>query len=181
MSNCRVQHCTALILVLVSSGVSSGCLISPPADVDSPERIPPSVFMDQVVPSLLKPVRTYRDAALNEPFTAPYVSEDLGEAVWGRLYLDYNGASTTIIGAGERAGSTLDNKREMVIEWTESLNRPAGCHSITMAISHSSNFGFNGLPIDNDETAFVTWWVSHDSEFQDVTLYDCNETSVTTP
>jgi hypothetical protein len=137
--------------------------------------------MDQAVPSLLKPVRTYSNPTLNEPFTVPFMSEDLGEDVWGRLYLDYNGPSTTIIGAGERVGSTLEVKREMAIEWTESLNRPAGCHSVTMAISHKENFGFNGLPISNDETAFVTWWVSHDSEFQNVTLYDCNETSVTTP
>jgi hypothetical protein len=156
--------------------MTSGCLISPPNPLEAPERIAPSVFMDQVTPSLLKPVLTYSNPSLNQPFSAPFVSEDLGQKVFGILYLNYN-SENIVIGSADLAGSDLDEHRVMNIDWSRSLNRPAGCHSVTMAITHSDNFDGDLLPKDKEMTAFVTWWVSHDSALQDVTLADCDETS----
>lgn len=180
MSILRVQRCA--LALLVGASTTSGCLISAPTELEEEERIPPAVFMDQVTPSLLRPVLTYSDPMLNQPFSVPFVSEDLGEEVWGILYLDYNSPERTRIGDGDLPASDWsDRNRTMNIEWTGPLNRPAGCHSVTMVLTHKDNFGSNSLPIDRDKTAFVTWWISHDSALQDVTLYDCDETASLAP
>jgi hypothetical protein len=156
--------------------MTGGCLIAPPDRLDEPDQIPPSVFMDQVTPSLLKPVLTYSNPMLNPSFSAPFVSEDLGEDVWGRLYLNYN-TEAIVIGRADLTASNSGEPRTMTIEWTRFLPQPAGCHSVTMAISHEGNFENQDKPAIPSEAAFVTWWVSHDSALQDVTLSDCDETA----
>ncbi len=175
------RHTLHALLWVMTLSVE-GCLIPPPTPLEEPERITPSVYAEQAVPSLLTPVQTSSSGANLPEFLVPFVSDDLGELVVGKLYLNYDSDNISIIGSTDVTPSTLDaGDRPMRVTWLEPEKKPAGCYSVTLAITHLDNYTRDFLrevPIDNEKTAFTTWWVAHDIPLQDVNLLDCESSAM---
>lgn len=157
--------------VLALSTLSQSCLIAPPDPLEEPERIPPRALVHDALPVVTQIVQTTRGAE-NPSFNVPFVSDDLGEPVEGKLFLNYpngrflNGSQTT--------AGTLNEERDMIVQWgagRQSL--PTGCYTITMTITHKDNYTADGPPADESKTAFVTWWIAHGTDLQLVNLDEC--------
>lgn len=176
MSLFDLQHYGQSLGPCLASVLISGCLIAPPQELERPEQIPPRTFNDQADPPLTSPVAVSSSSG-TRTFQVPFVSEDLGETVVGKLYLNYGGLGEAIlVGSAEKTGATIDTMdREMIVAW-QSREPAPGCYAVTMAITHESNYtnDFPPLPVDDEATAFVTWWVAYDIELTDVTLYECD-------
>jgi hypothetical protein len=160
---------------LICGFLPTACLIGPPDELVPPERVPPRAIVDQAAPSVLMPVQTLKEGPLYE-FRVPFVSEDLGERVVGRLFLNYGSEPTERdLGSDALGPGTLAEVREMVVRWTKVKNLAAGCYSVTMTITHNDNYSPVTLaPIDLTRTAFVTWWIAHDVEPSRITLDQCS-------
>lgn len=105
-------------------------------------------------------------------------SEDLGETVVGKLYLNWGqGASERLIGSQPVPAGTLEDAdpRTMNVPWDSGRGVDAGCYSVTLAITHRDNFddATTPKPIDYNMTDFVTWWAVHDVDPQDVNFDEC--------
>jgi hypothetical protein len=162
--------------VLASGVLTSGCLIEAPVDLEEPQQISPRVLTHTAIPVVTTPVQTTTE--LKPLFQVKFDSEDLGEKVIGKLWLNYESSGSEILLGthGVNPGSIDDEpQREMQVPWINRQNLSSGCYSVTMTITHSSNYetDYPEVPIDSDRTAFVTWWIYHNVAAQDVTLEDC--------
>lgn len=109
-------------------------------------------------------------------FQVRYLADDFGDPVIGVLFLNYNSANERYL--GENASSLPvegTDSLEMSVTWRENLREPAGCYKVTMAITYSSNVSSDNevVIIDPELASFLTWWVVHDIEPQDVSLDEC--------
>ena len=132
-------------------------------------------MVDRAIPTILTPVQTSGETEL-PTFRVPFVSEDLGERVVGRLFLNYS-SEPTERDLGSRAvnpGSLNDIDREMIVPWTKNRTLVEGCYSVTMTITHEDNYSPETLaPIDLTRTAFVTWWIVHILGPEEVNMDEC--------
>ncbi len=154
----------------------SGCLISEPPPLEAPERVAPRALVDEATPTVFQPVQTTSTGPRTE-FSVRFWSEDLGETVVGKLYLNFGQTGERLIGSQPVAAGSLDDKepRTMNVPFDNRSEVDAGCYSITLAITHRDNFDDERIPrpIDYGMTDFVTWWAVHDLAPQDVNLDEC--------
>lgn len=167
----------SLVLALVAGNLTTACLIEAPEELEEPQQIPPRPMLENADPNLLAPVQTFV-AGEPQTFLVPFVSEDLGESVVGRLYLNLNFNSddppTVLETTYVPAGRLSDTDRRMQIPWIANRSVDAGCYSVTMTITHASNYSLDTQrPIDLERTALVTWWVVHDSDPEDINMDEC--------
>ncbi len=159
--------------VLALSALSQSCLIAPPDPLEEPERIPPRAITHNAEPLLTRIVQTTR-TGLEPSFNVRFVSDDLGEPVEGRLFLNYNAPNRLLLGATRVVAGELEEERPMSVIWSTSRGVPAGCYTVTMTITHLDNYAANTAPEDESKTAFVTWWIAHDiTDLQLVNLDEC--------
>lgn len=162
--------------VLAVGVLAPGCLIPAPDELTEPERIPPRSLVGDAVPKLTAIVKTWSSSDIDPTeFNVEFVSDDQGESVIGRLFLNYPYRLAPIGFAEVPPGTIESGPRQMRIAWTESRNIPVGCYTVTLTITHAENYSRQDFkPIDNDKTAFITWWVAHDVDSpQLVTLDEC--------
>jgi hypothetical protein len=175
-----VSRQIARVVALISLGVlSPGCLIPAPDELEEPERIPPRVLLGTANPVLTQILQTKSEGEQTQ-INIKYVSEDLGEPIIGRLFIDYPTRKEDV-GFKEMTPGSLESVREMQISWTDYRKIPTGCYSLTLTIAHAENYSReNNKPIDPDKAAFVTWWVAHDSESLNlVSLAECAPPGIT--
>lgn len=169
-----VRRQIARVVAVLSVGAfSPGCLIAPPDPLEEPQRIPPRALVESADPLVTQIVQSSSTGAQTE-FRVKFVSDDLGEFVIGRLFVNYpNGGPP--LGFAQLVPGTSDSVRTMSIAWTQRREIPVGCYTVTLTITHAENYSREDYkPIDNDKTAFVTWWVAHDIEPQSVNLDECS-------
>lgn len=170
--------CPSLAL---SSVLASGCLVADPPEYREPPRTPPILDLVAAKPligEILVADRRTGDASIN--FVVPVRSEDNGEALWWAFHFDYGFPGSTVIGLQNRVQpSTFDDvTRAIEFEWHIGSAHPAGCHPITLLVSHESTWNLNEARphvIDAQyDTAMATWWLNLDppADARD-TLIDC--------
>lgn len=165
----------ARVVALMSLGVlTPGCLIPAPDELEDPERIPPRVLVGDANPAVTKIVQTSRTNEATE-FNVEFESDDQGETVIGRLFLNYPSPRPPLGYAAVPAATIESGPREMKIAWTQSRDVPTGCYTVTLTITHADNYSQEDFkPIDRDKTAFVTWWIAHDIDSLNlVSLDEC--------
>lgn len=175
-----VSRQIARAVALLSLGaLSPGCLIPAPDVLEEPERVPPRLVGDPV-PAVTNILQTLRKG---EPhaFNVKFESDDLGEPIIGRLFLNYPNRPNPIGFARVAAGTLESGARPMSIAWTQSRDLTAGCYTITLTVTHADNYSQEDFkPIDPDKTAFVTWWVAHDIDALNlVSLDECKPPGIT--
>lgn len=94
-------------------------------------------------------------------FTAPVQSEDNGQRLTARVFLDWKVSGTAMsgqFGGGEsKEPGTFDEEREI----KAILNlRPGtrGCHQVAMVVSHFFD-PYTFEPVEPSDTGFLVWWL----------------------
>jgi hypothetical protein len=63
----------------------------------------------------------------------------------------------------------------MRIDWQPSKIPGPGCYTMTMMITHRSNYDseVDPKPIDPARTAYLTWWLAYGAPPQDISFEQC--------
>jgi hypothetical protein len=161
----------SLLMVLMGIG-SQSCLVTSNPDIEPPKRTPP--YFSNLSPP------TYQVQKLTSLGTSPssvteigfdVVSEDVGQPIFGAVYLDFNGfgdMKQKVIGqikpAKIPAGHMTDPKPRPGSATFE-ITGPPGCHSATLVLSHEFNGPGDPQPTDREnDTALATWWYFLDDD-----------------
>lgn len=145
--------------------VLSGCLDAPP-EYQVPDQVPPVIMTDDVQP----PTNSLNRPSLNKvPFTVPFRADDGGEGLLAYFVRDIPsgkpGFTNVIDNPAVRINAdprpfAEQTKRSFEFDWNWG-SADAGCHTITLILSHESNFNLrNGEVdvIDPTKAARTTWF-----------------------
>jgi hypothetical protein len=163
------------LLPLCLAPALSGCLIDDPPAYRAPQRTVPHINGLRAVPRLdemiLYPVRGNPIS-----FSVPFSSEDVGERVQGRLFMDYVGSgSGLLVALSDVSASTLDEgERTLKMAFTPLSNVEPGCHRLTLRVSHLNNWRDAGDLYDPSDLDEAYWFAKIYVDPQDPTdLVEC--------
>lgn len=155
------------VLVMTVAGATSGCLVT-----DSPDFSPPARTAPQLFPVL--PTTEFIRALTGESgyqlpkFDANVLSEDAGDDLESALLIDYGVEGpggdpwlTATPGPTLPARSLADGPRLVSAGWNP-FNFGAGCHTVTMMVTHAK-WGVNPgywCPKEANDYATLTWVVA---------------------
>ncbi len=145
--------------LLATSVVASACIAAPPPDFEPVTQTAPILLLDSASPPVDEFLRDPPGTTIS--FKVPFVSEDVGEDLLGALHLDYGTPASEFLRASARlpSGVLKDKDRAVEINWRVEPTL-TGCHSLTILVSHFSNFDFSNLePTNKDDVGRVTWWL----------------------
>ncbi|HVU02879.1 MAG TPA: hypothetical protein VHE30_14060 [Polyangiaceae bacterium] len=157
----------SLFSLLVAPAITA-CLDTPP-EYQAAIPVPPVIETSLVTPSTTAPVIVTGDTI---DFTVPFRSDDEGEALVAYFVWDLPTGgdgldniinnSVSVVDADPRPFAEQTN-REVTFHWpwSSELKPGPGCHSVTMILSHNSNFqiGHGYLLVDALAAAQVTWFL----------------------
>jgi hypothetical protein len=136
-----------------------GCLVDDPPAYTAPQRTAPRIIGTHADPPLNKVIVINENETLN--FDVPVMSEDAGELVSAILLLDYDGGPFDPIWPANLPPATLDDgERSLHFIWTVGRAEPAGCHRVTLRVSHASNFASGYEVIDKADLDEVYWFAN---------------------
>lgn len=141
------------------------CLVAGPPDYEDPRQTPPVLDLNQAEPSINQIIGD-KQPGDQIAFNLPVRSEDVGDGLTAALYLD--GLTTPEL---QTAGKKLppstfdDTSRKFIFTWTIP-SIPAGCHRVTLLVTHSQHFDFFATPnyTDPSDIALATWWLNLSDE-----------------
>lgn len=157
--------------------MASGCVLSNPPEYGTVKQTPPFLQLDGADPSIYFVSKIDPGA---QSISIQVRSEDAGEELTARLYLDYDPSSLgpdgglpvlNEVGSRRLPPSTLDTIRTISVQWTA---QTAGCHQVTMVVTHTPNLDFDtNQPIDTTDVAYATWWFNVDDQTGEHKVDDC--------
>ncbi len=142
----------------------TACLLPDPPDYRREQKTAPS--LTGIVPSPTEVLLVNSGDLID--FSVKVRSEDLNDQIVGQLFLNYL-VEDRQEGAGWEQllpGSYAD-ARDLTITWKVPLRTtPGTCEQLSMVVTHGLNlYPRSHLPIDENDVAVVTWWLSiNDSE-----------------
>lgn len=152
-----------LSLVLFAAGMTPACVIDDPPPYVPPKKTAPRLDLLQASPPIgqviVRTASEINPAPLN--FTVSVASEDAGEDLTAFLLLDYQGPNELKLDDATIRPGTLDEPpRTIELDWTIQSN-VKGCNSLTMVVSHSSNFRITDIAdgIDKSDVSIAPWWL----------------------
>jgi len=168
----------------------AGCL-DPTPEYSVSDRVPPVIQATGVTPSPTDLVRV----ALTQDvvsFTVPFRSDDAGEPLWAYFVEDIADEINSM-GSGCHTCQSIDvqkvsadprpfadqEQRSLTGTWAFSTGRPSGCHTVTLILSHLSNFTRGWQVSDPLDSAQVTWTVIFQDS--DSAWPVCSDTGVASP
>jgi hypothetical protein len=153
-----------LSLVTALASMLSGCLVDDPPPYPEPKQTPPRLDYTTATPSLNQIIRAKKGDTLD--FRIFSSSEDAGDGLKAYLYLDFNGDTSQFpVRDDDMPPSTLDDtSRFFTISWPISQTEPAGCHRLTLRVSHAKNVPIlSNPPLDPSDVAEAYWWMQLDA------------------
>ena len=133
------------------------CIVSEPAEYGVAKQTPPFLDANKATPNVL---HTY-DLALGDTIlvNVPFSSEDVGEELRAFLWLDRGviGKKTLLNFRDVPPGKLEDDKRAIGMPAEIQV---AGCHSLSLVVSHRTNFNDNNEPKLSSDTAILNWWLN---------------------
>jgi hypothetical protein len=150
----------------VAALVSSSCLVAAPPDLEDPQQTRPFVYMLQVQPPTVEPIRIELPNMLSPKpssvsFSIPFQSEDLGERVGAELHL-YGGNGYVGRLTGTRVpASDFNTLRTANLTWRVEPQR-LGCYRLVAILAHESSFNdevTDGFVKDDlqDDSESINW------------------------
>lgn len=161
----------------------SGCLIDDPPPYPEPKQTPPRLDYASATPPLSQIITAHsRDVVT---FTISSISEDAGDGLRAFLLLDFDGEfPSTPAGDDSMPASTLDDSsRFFQIRWRILPGTPAGCHRLTLRVSHAKNMpDSSSPPFDVADVAEAYWWLQLDPDPNSANdLVNCPKATTGTP
>jgi hypothetical protein len=89
-------------------------------------------------------------------------SEDNGDGIRAITFLNYDtkhSAAVDFQDIQEFDPGTYDVEKVISLEWRVPNSSPR-CVPLTLIVTHASNVQRNHFPIDNEDVASITWWLS---------------------
>jgi hypothetical protein len=143
----------------------SGCLDAPP-EYRVPDQVPPVIMTDDVLPS----TSSVNHPSVKVDFTVPFRSDDAGEGLLAYFVRDIPSGKPSFgyvidnpairINPDPRPFAEQDNRTFTFPGWTWTSDE-AGCHTVTLILSHESNFNLRNGEVDVLEptkAARTTWF-----------------------
>lgn len=159
----------------------SSCLIDDPPPYPAAKRTSPQLDYHDALPLLDQVIVAKTNDIID--FTMPVVSEDAGDPLHAFLLLDYAGGPSLSLDATSLSPSTFDQgSREVTLKWIVGVgvgmgaDFKAGCHRLTLRVSHQSNININAVPevFDAGDLAEAYWWANVNADpASGNTLVDC--------
>jgi hypothetical protein len=161
---------------MVASAAAASCLVSPtPTDIQPAQVTPP--YLSALSPDAFKIWIISRiSGAASGPatFEPKYisfnvVSEDLGSNLYAVLVLDKSSTSPGVLLTDTPViippGHVDDPKprRPEPISFTIPAGTPAGCHSLTLIVTHQF-VTFRPIPAQDWDAAYAVWWLDVDDD-----------------
>ena len=142
--------------------LATACLDAPP-EYRVPGRVPPVIIMSGVVPAPRGVLAIDRQTEID--FRVPFRSEDAGEDLAGFFVLDPPAQAASFqavidevpVAADPRPFADQETEpREVSYRWAWTV-RPADCVTVTLVLSHETNFSRAYDTVDPLDTAEVSW------------------------
>ena len=141
-----------------------------------PERrqIPPFVLMGSVVP----PVSQVYSDGFPIRINVPFRSEDVNEDVTPALFLDLEAGESTpqlvYVRRNIIPASTYDDEERFFFYEVGDLGLTPGCRTLTLILTYDSNMDAeSNLPLLEERTARVIWWLDLSAPSTNVLLRSC--------
>jgi hypothetical protein len=162
------------LCVVAGAIAAPGCLVTETPTFTDPAQTRPFLLAETAEPDLREMVVITPEQNSAFPFRASFVSEDAAQDVEARLLLDYGVLNEFIDENGDKllvpyvdsenaggqasAARLSDGPRPMKMRLQ--LNGvTAGCHTVTMIVSHSFQGDIPGCPQDLEDSSQLTWQV----------------------
>jgi hypothetical protein len=153
----RVRVAASSILAALS--LLPGCLVDDPPAYTAPQRTAPRIVGTRAVPALDQIIPTNEAEVV--PFAVPVISEDAGETVTGKLFLNFADQGFEPIDDTRLPASTIDEgERTLRLSWVVRSDLKPGCHRVTLRVSHTSNFG-NGPAVQDPSDVDEVYWFAN--------------------
>ncbi len=143
-----------------------GCLLQEPPDWDPPRKTRPQ--LTDPVPSPLEIIAISHpdydsiNGRSRMPIFVNERSEDNGDGIRAITFLNYDTKHTAAVefqDIQEIAPGTFDIEKRLSLEWKVSSGPPR-CVPLTLIVTHASNADADHFPIDHEDVASITWWLS---------------------
>ncbi len=146
--------------MVVVSTFAQGCIVADAPQYTTPGQRAPVLDLYDAAPLILKIIEVQdKDPVI---LNVPVRSEDAGEQLFAILLVDYDTPTRGFAGEQLLAASTYDDAtRVIAITWAVNVaNVGAGCHRLTLIVTHPSSFDFGKLqvrPTRTTDAALATW------------------------
>jgi hypothetical protein len=163
--------------------LGAGCMVTGSPEFAEPKPTRPYLAAQKPVTWAIKVVPGVGSPAVYalDGVTFDVVSEDLNKNLFAVLFLDYRGPvavpSTVdqpfhfvpvVIAPGHLDPTSVANARPVEYPYTLPTGTPAGCHSLTVLVTH--DFKVGGVdPMDDKDVGTLTWWLAVQDQF---TMFD---------
>jgi hypothetical protein len=138
-----------------------GCIFAEPPERD-PRQTPVFFDLGEANPSTTQ----LQHFSIQDPqrdFTVPFRSEDAGDVIRWAVHINYavGGGSDSVARDEVEASTLADTSRKITFK-----HRPANittdrCQQLTLMACHEDSFVFSQQAcVDNEDTAYATWWVT---------------------
>ena len=154
-----------LALALGSSCSTTACLVADAPTYGPPQKIPPVIKFDEVVPPPNRQLVKMDSTSLR--LDVPLRSEDAGDDLLGVLWLDCcEEPRAKYFDQLELPASSFDQQRVFQMVWQPDERVVKGCHALSLLLMHTESFDSNSqsnLPKAGawSDVAVVTWWVNY--------------------
>jgi hypothetical protein len=173
-----------LSLLALAVSTLPSCLVDDPPPYAAPKQTPPRLDTVKALPLMNQILVANKGESI--PFLIPVESEDAGQKLSCLLFLDYTGS-----GGWDRldgtplAPATLDDPpRTISLHWDVPNSIVAGCHRITLRVTHEPNLNVNDFPsvYDTHDLAEAYWWANVGVDAASAGLLkDCKDPVGTSP
>jgi len=156
----------------------SGCLFPEPPEYKRPPRTTPILWApDPPIYEIL-----FVKSGERKRINVNLKSEDGGWGILAYVHLNYRleGQSQQELGSAYMDPGTVDQIRQLRVTWqVPQRDTPGTCEQISLVVSHTPNFDDDHEPIDDEDAAVLTWWLSINDSLE--TLEDCPRITGGTP
>jgi len=154
--------------------VTQSCIVADPPQYRDALRTRPLLDTYKALPPTQQVLVVHTDDPNAVKVSVPVRSEDAGEYLAGRLFLDYQvqpgpgTAGELLLRPFRIPPSTYDDSsRSADAPWTPRPLTSPGCHLLTLIVAHESTFiGADQNRLDpakaGDDAAIINWWVNVD-------------------
>lgn len=170
------------LLGLSTMLVLPSCIVAEPPEFTDAVRT--GVFLDSqsAVPRTDNVLVVFKNDMLGVPITVPVRSEDAGEDLYVRFFLDYGVPSVEVrLGGYPLPPSSYDDtKRAASLQFVPRSSTSKGCHLLTLIVAHKSSFKLTGDDsyldpmTSSSDAAILHWRVNVDPDIDNLnTLINC--------
>jgi hypothetical protein len=153
----------------------TGCLIDDPPPYRAPPRTAPRINGLRVQPPVDLIITYPPGSTEGISFRIPITSEDAGDPVQARLFVNYANIASSTQPFERLPASTLDEgERTASFTWFPDFSSPPGCYRLIVRVSHESNWRGAAELYDPSDVDEVSWFAKIFVEAPaSSTLVDC--------